>query len=250
MDPVCVHVGNRPIYWYGVMLALAFVAAIVHWRVLGRRDRRDGTYAADLAFWIMIGGVVGARVAYVCANLDYFLARPVEILRVDQGGLIYYGGLVGGVLSVVLFAAFRRQNAADLFDFVATALPLGHALGRVGCFLNGCCYGLPAPPPWGVNVHGESQVPVQLYEAVLNVGIYALLLHAYRHRGDRYGRVTALYLLTYPAVRFFLEFLRGDERVYWGPVTAAQALSLLLFLVGGALWRVVQRRHDHPAGTV
>jgi len=231
-------------------MALAFMAGIVHWTALGRREQRPAAQAADLAFWVMISGIVGARVAYVLSDLDYFRAAPWLVFRVDQGGLIYYGGFLGAVLVLALFAQAHHERLAAFADFVITALPLGHALGRIGCFLNGCCYGRPTPAGWRFWTGGLDRVPVQLYEAVFNLAVYAFLTWFYvnRRRG-RQGMVLALYLLTYPVGRFLLEFLRGDERLQWGPFTAAQVISLSLLAIGFAVLLAVRRTHDQTHRT-
>jgi phosphatidylglycerol---prolipoprotein diacylglyceryl transferase len=250
VDRVCFHIGSRAIYWYGVMMASAFLAAMVHWTWLGRRTKRDTTYAADLAFWVMLGGILGARLFYVLANPAIFRADPWAIPRIDQGGLIYYGGFLGGTLAFLIFARVRRANLLDLWDFGITALPLGHAFGRIGCFLNDCCFGRNVSPRWSFLAAGLDRYPVQIYEAVFNLAVYGFLTWFYlnRRRG-RNGTVLALYLLTYPIGRFLLEFLRGDERLRWGALSVAQCISLALLAGGVLLWLLVSRRHDHALGT-
>ena len=244
MYPICFYIGNHPIHWYGVMMAAAFLAAITHWRFLGRKEGRDAAFCTDLAFWIMIGGILGARVAYVLANWGYYRASPGQILRIDQGGLVYYGGFFAAVGVIWILARQRREPLLSLLDFVATALPLGHAIGRIGCFLNGCCYGSPSRLPWAVvqpYVDSVPRHPVQLYETGANLAIYLILLQAYA-RKERHGRVTALYLLVYPACRFMLEFFRGDGRLRWDGLTAAQWSSIAILASGAALWLLTGRR--------
>ncbi|MBN1267995.1 MAG: prolipoprotein diacylglyceryl transferase [Kiritimatiellae bacterium] len=251
MHPICFYLGSRPIYWYGVMTALGFLAAVVHWSLLARRERRDPGFGSDLAFWAMIGGILGARVAYVLAHLDVFLAEPLTILRIDQGGLIYYGGFIGGTLAIVLFARRRHLPLPYIADFTVTGLPLGHALGRIGCFLNGCCYGSPSGALPGVQFPEGSEPwlsypdtplhPTQLYEFGWNLLVYAVLFRAYR-RYPRNGRTFCLYLLLYPLGRFALEFLRGDQRLHWLGLTAAQVISLGLLAAGAALWAGIRRK--------
>lgn len=235
MHPICLHIGRLPIYWYGVMTALAFLICLAHLIWLGKQEGRSAEFVSDLTIWIMLGGIGGARLAYVLAEWPRFAVQPQLILRLDQGGLIYYGGFIGAALLVAIMARRKREPLWPLADFVVTALPLGHAMGRIGCFLNGCCYGLPAVWPWSVRMHGLLRHPVQLYEASGNLVLYALLLYLYRHR-TRPGRIFALYLILYPLLRFSLEFLRGDERLSWRGLTLAQLISLGLMLCGLGLW--------------
>lgn len=241
MNPICFSIGSHPIYWYGVMMALAFLAGMVHWQWLGRRSGHDTTLASDLAFWLMVGGILGGRIAYVLANFNYFRAAPQEIIRVDQGGLIFYGGFIGGLITFFILTRWHHLKAADLADFTVTALPLGHALGRIGCFLNGCCGGAGTTP--SLLTGGLSHYPVQLYEAAFNLIVYGILTWYFlRRRGPRHGSVVALYLVIYPIGRFLLEFIRGDERLrVFGGLDAAQIISLALLLIGIALWAFSRR---------
>lgn len=244
IDPVCFHVGPRPIYWYGIMMAAGFLAALAHWRVLGRRSGVDTAFTTDLLVWLMIGGILGARIAYVAANWPYFRAAPGEIIRIDQGGLVYYGGFVGAGLAMILFSRLYGRPLFAMTDLVITALPLGHAFGRVGCFLNGCCGGSLAPADSLVAL-GLAHYPVQLYESAFNLAVYALLFRLYlRPAWQRTGRMLATYLLLYPAGRFLLEFIRGDERLRLGHLDAAQIVSLALLATGAVAWLVI-RHYEH-----
>lgn len=245
MDPVCFYIGERPIYWYGVMVAVGFLLGVAQWSILARRAGRPEGFGSETGFWIMVSGILGARLAYVAANLGYFLERPLEIVRIDRGGLIFYGGFLGATIGIILFARLRRQPLLWMGDYAVTALPLGHAIGRVGCFLNGCCYGKATTLPWGVFMADACRHPTQLYESVFNLVLYGVMLRTYL-RKKRDGVVLALYLLVYPPGRFLVEFLRGDERQHLGPLSAAQWLSVVLCLAGVALLLAVRRR---PAGS-
>jgi phosphatidylglycerol:prolipoprotein diacylglycerol transferase len=253
MNPVCFHIGPKPIYWYGVMVALAFLATVTHWNALARRDHRPVGFGSEIAFWIMLSGILGARIAYILANLDYYLASPAEIIRLDRGGLIYYGGFIGATLALIVFARRHKEPVLSLADFCVTGLPLGHAIGRIGCFLNGCCYGLPTTSFLGIHYPANSDaclrygdvavLPVQLFESAINLVLYAVLLYAYPRR-KKHGSVLALYLLTYPIARFLLEFLRGDERLHWIGLNAAQVVSVVLFASGVGLWAVLRKKTE------
>ncbi len=231
LDPVCFTIGTHPIYWYGVMMAAAFAASLLHLTIVGRRVGYDSAFASDLVFWCMIGGIVGARLAYVAANWEYFSIHPVRIIRIDQGGLIYYGGFFGAGFALWLFASRRGERLASVLDLVVTALPLGHALGRIGCFLNGCCYGVPNSGPWSVVMEGVARLPVQLFESAGNLALWIALTILFLRRPRR-GAVLGLYCIGYSALRFLLEFLRGDPRLNWGPFTDAQWLSAALCATG------------------
>jgi len=243
MSSVCFYVFGRPIYWYGVMIAAAFLACITHLSLLGRREGRSYAFVSDLGFWVMVAGIVGARIAYVLANLNYFMKDFGLIIRVDQGGLIYYGGFIGAVLAAVIYARVKRAPFRPFADFVITALPLGQAIGRIGCFLNGCCYGTACTGPWCVVADGVERHPTQLYETIFCLVVYGILLWYYRQR-PRSGRVFALYLILYPLGRFLLEFWRGDERLHWLGMNAAQEISLVLLATGILIWFLLPAEAD------
>ena len=246
MDPVCFYIGSRAVYWYGIMVALGFLACVAHLTVLGIRERRPPSFGSDLAFWMMLSGIIGARIAYVAANINYYWQDPLAIIRVDQGGLIYYGGFIGAFITGVVFARIKKLNILALADYAVTALPLGHAFGRVGCFLNGCCYGAVTSVSWGVSQQEAIRHPVQLYEAFLNFVIYALLTWFYPRRKHN-GEILAIYCIIYPLGRFLLEFFRGDERLGWHGLSYAKIISLGLIAVGVIIWFVVSRSNQKSA---
>lgn len=235
MDPIAFHIGSKPIYWYGIMVALGFLAAVTHWNLLGKKEGRPRGFGSDFGFVVMFSGIIGGRLAYIIAHWREYFSEPMEILRLDHGGLIYYGGFIGGCIAVVVFARMYKESVTSLLDFAITAIPLGHALGRIGCFINGCCYGAPGNWPWCVYTVGAVRHPVQLYETAFNLALYAFLLWYYP-RKKKDGTVLALYLMFYSEWRFVIEFLRGDERLSWLGFHDAQWISLGLFTVGILLW--------------
>jgi phosphatidylglycerol---prolipoprotein diacylglyceryl transferase len=243
MNPIAFHVGSWPVYWYGLCMAGAFLAAITHWEWLGRRQGRPKGFGSDLAMWIIAGGVIGARVAYVLAHWEIYRADPVSVFALREGGLVFYGGALGGVLAVALFARRRNLPLGRLGDYAVSGLPLGHAIGRLGCFTRGCCYGAPCPEcDWSVVVEGVARHPVQLYEAAANGLVYAALVAIVLRAGPRRpGLTVAAYGVLYGGVRFFMEFLRGDERLVWAGLNLAQWTSLA-FIAAGAGWMVFRRR--------
>ena len=264
MHPVLFTIGALTVNWYGVMMAVGFATGLANWVLLGKREGRDYNFCADLLFWIMVAGILGARIAYIVSDLKWFLAAPVTMLYLHEGGLIYYGGFLGAIPAIFLFARRRGERPLAVFDFVVTSVPLAHAFGRVGCFLNGCCFGslckggwsvrYPAGSyPWNFHVYhaglGREELcslsvhPVQLYEAAFNLCLAVFLVVAYRRRRLN-GSVTALYLMTYPVGRFFLELLRGDDRVRLAGFSVAQYMSLVLFAIGGILMAIVWRKES------
>jgi phosphatidylglycerol:prolipoprotein diacylglycerol transferase len=233
-DPVAFTCGPLAVRWYGLCGAAGFLAAAAHWAWRARRDGRPAAFGIDYALVVTVAGVLGGRLTYALAHAGDFLHRPADLFRFDRGGMVFLGGFLLAVAAVSLWGRRRGVGPLALLDFGVTALPLGHALGRLGCQLNGCCHGGPAAAPWGLPSPSGSCVPVALYEAGFNLLLYGFLNRVYgRHRP---GAVFGLYLLGYGAWRFGIEFLRGDVRQSWGPLHVAQWLALALAIAGGALW--------------
>ena len=256
MYPVFFRILGLTIRWYGMLMATGFLAGLTLVGILARRRGRSFSFASDLLFWVMISGILGARIVHVLANWKVYSAEPLEILRINQGGLVYYGGFLGAGVALWIVARIQHMHVWDLTDLVVPALPLGHALGRIGCFMNGCCHGAPSigslavrypaeSPAWITHVYAGRITrfdplslpvhPTQFYAAAANLVICGCLVALYVRRSRR-GTVTAAYLLLYPPARFLIEFLRGDERVHWGYWSSAQVLGTVLFAIGVALW--------------
>lgn len=242
MHPIAFRIGTFDIHWYGIMMALAFLASLISCIYLGKKIGRDAGFMSDLITWIMVSSIIGARMAHVLVNFGQYREAPITMLYIWKGGLIYYGGFAGAALGIILFARSRRENLLRLYDVVTVGLPLSHAIGRVGCYLNGCCFG--KATHWSrMPVH-----PVQLYEAALNVALFFGLFWYFR-RKKRDGSVVATYILAYPAIRFCTEFLRGDERQLLGGLTVAQVVSMAIFAGGIAGWMWLIRRERTNAGS-
>ena len=257
MHSVLFQIGPLTIHWYGVMMAAGFLAALSSWVVLGRKCGRDAQSCSDLMFWVMISGVLGARVAYVIENGSQYATNPLGILRLDEGGLIFYGGLLAAGGAIVVYARRRKERVVPLVDFALTAVPLAHAFGRIGCFLNGCCFGnctdrsfgvqfSKGSPAWWTHYNAglidqlaplsKSVHPVQLYEAGYNLVIYGVLIWTFR-RSPRAGTVSGAYMVLYALGRFLLELFRGDRGDRFGlmGLSVGQLVSIPIFILGAAL---------------
>jgi phosphatidylglycerol:prolipoprotein diacylglycerol transferase len=250
--PVLFSVGGVTIHTYGVLTAAGFCLGICGAVVLGRRDGIPADFLWDLALVILVSAIGGSRLEYVRTRWSTYSGHPLAMLDLRDGGLVFYGGLIGALVASAAFLTWRRQPAWKVLDLYAPFVPLGHALGRLGCFAAGCCYGRPTDLPWGVVFPPGSQAPAgvplhptQLYEAGFDtlLGIALLVLRA---RSRAPGLTFAALLIFYPAFRAFNESFRGDSiRGYVGfGISNGQAISLGLFVVGviiaRARWRTAR----------
>lgn len=222
MYPTLFSYGPFHIYTYGFFLALAFICSMY---MAGQEAKRRGERPEqiyDLSFYCILAAIVGSRIFDVILKWDYFAAHPLEIFMLWKGGLAFQGGLILG-LATMLFYIYRHQMPLwTTMDIMALATPLGQFIGRLGCFMAGCCFGRECHLPWAVtftnpDTLGPVGVPVhptQLYESFLALGVFVFLLWL-RHRQTFPGQMLGIYLLLAGVMRFIVEFFRGDER---GPV--------------------------------
>ena len=260
MYPTLFTIGPLTVHSFGLCVALGFLAALHAMTRLARRGFVPGLSeegVSQLVVCAMVGGAAGARFAYVCEHWSAeYAGRPFfEVFRFDKGGLMFYGGLFGAIAAIALFSHAKRVKIVRLLDLCAAALPLGHAFGRVGCFLNGCCFGrvcesaisvtYPAhSPAWweqvgaGLIGRGAAEslpvLPSQLIEAGANALLFAALF-AWARKKPAEGLVSGAYLIAYAAIRFFTEMLRSDPRMMVGPLTISQFLSVCLAACGTGL---------------
>ena len=241
MHPILFKFGPVTLYTYGAMLVVAFTVAL--W-VARRIHRRLPDYlrpltpdqVADLCCLALLGGIAGARAFFVVLHWDFFSAEPRYIPALWQGGLVWYGGMIGSLLAAWIYARLHRVCFLPLLDLFAPVIAIGHAIGRVGCFLNGCCYGEITHAWYGVCLAGEPHklIPVQLIEAIGLVFLYIALRALQRPNVLRRhpGRVFGCYMAGYAVLRFKLERYRGDQLPIWEALTLQQIVSIAVLLAG------------------
>lgn len=252
IDPVAIQVGPISIQWYGLMYLVGFAAA---WWLLRRRARRadlDWSHAQidDLVFFGALGAIVGGRLGYLLFYQPAaWLADPLMLFRIWEGGMAFHGGLLGVIAALSWFAWRQGRHPLDVFDFVAPAVPIGLGAGRIGNFINGELWGRVSDVPWAMAFPGagpEPRHPSQLYEFALEGVVLFALLWWFSARPRPRMAVSGLFLLLYGAFRFAVEFVRmpdahlGTLAFDW--VTMGQLLSLPMILVGSLLLALAYRR--------
>ena len=251
MYPIFVEIGNFSIRWYGVMAAIGFIwgAWIINkFKDHARINEEQATAAVLIA---AVGGLIGARIFYVVQYFDQFRRNLWGMLMIFNGGLVFYGGFFLAIAALFVYCRVKKIDFIRLLDVFSVALPLGHAMGRVGCFLNGCCYGKMTSSCLAVNypiydfkrnVMIISPVhPVQLYEAAASLLVFVIMfsvMKKYLNTGKlKPGIMASSYLIVYGFLRFGDEFFRGDHAPNYlldGWMTPAQVIGLGIIPVGVA----------------
>ena len=264
IDPVAFSIGPLVIRWYGIMVALAVIALLV----VTFRETRKLSISPDLVFslflWGIIGGFIGGRLVHVIDHWSYYVANPREL--VGFAGLALYGSIFGALIAVWIYMWLKRlpfSGLAGVGDAVAVGAPLAQALGRVGCTINGCCFGKPSPFnsfPGAViytvsdfvpyEYRGVPLYPAQIYFVIWNLIVFAILWQL-RSRLKPQGSLFFLYLCLYAAGDFALRFFRYADTSYLGGFQQGQIISLAILVVA-VPWLIIRMhviaRHKVPKG--
>ena len=245
MFPDLIDLGFLHLKTYGACMATGFLLC---WTLVERLSGRKDL--SNLLLGLMICGVAGSRIAYVIEHWQSeFASNPAAVIRVDQGGLMFYGGFILAFAFFFAWCFAKKESPLRLADLLAAVIPLGHAFGRIGCFFYGCCYGRDSncwcavtfpmgSPSW--YEHGRQMVsvlPTQLFEAAALLALFGGLMWAWKgrktgdgRRGD--GLIMGLYLVGYAVIRFVIEILRGDPRAAVGPFSISQVISIGMIVIG------------------
>jgi len=259
MFPVLFHVGSFAVHTYGVVLMLAFLAALARTYQAAKRLNDPGVppdNILDAGIWMIIVGTVGARLLFVLIDWDSYRHAPnfpLNTLQVWQGGLSFHGGLFGGIGALFGYCLLKRMSVLKVADLFAPSVMIAYVIGRLGCLLNGCCYGAPTTMPWGIRFQDDGVLtppshPTQLYASLLSLIFVAGLLWLERRRAY-YGQISCWYILLAATERFLMEIWRAgttSDVVRVGPIhflTDVQWLCLVMAAVALAGMAVLRRRY-------
>lgn len=255
-----------PIYAYGFMLMLAFLSAVIVARWRAKKEGIDPNKITDLAIYVLCAAIIGARLFFVFQFFESYKNDLLSIFRIYEGGLVYYGGVFAGFITLSILIKKYKLPFLKIFDIITPSVALGLGFGRIGCFLNGCCFGKIAPHiPWAVrfprtldktgmvdgspvfihhhelglihlsDTHALPVHPTQLYSSILNIILFFILCMYFKYR-KRDGEVLFLFGIIYPVIRFWMESLRGDNPLFFNFLTIAQIISILMFITSLTLF--------------
>ena len=275
MHGIAFHLFGFPVHWYGIMVALGFLASLFLLEYKREYARMTSDQVIDLSIIIVVCGIVGARIAYFIQFFDQFRGNLWKIIRIDQGGLVFYGGFILAALVIFCYVRKHKLCMSRILDICAPAMAVGHAFGRIGCFIQGCCYGVPCKSfgvvyPPGTAPAGRSPdmgsvflnlkltgkavasslqlLPVQLFESAGNFLLGAVLLLLFR-KIRRSGTIAACYFIGYGIMRFILEFFRGDHTDRIIGLTRAQLIGLFIMIPAGIFCYFFFKKHGEDVNT-
>ncbi len=269
MHGIAFHLFGFPIHWYGIMVATGFLASLAVLQYKRDYARMNSDQIVDLSIIVVVCGIIGARIAYVIQFFDQFRGNLWKVFRIDQGGLVFYGGFILAALVIFRYVRKHKLCVSRILDICAPAMAIGHAFGRVGCFLQGCCFGIPCrafgkvyPPGTApaarypdmdsiasnLQTTGKAAasslplLPVQLIESAGNLLLGIALLLLFR-KIRRSGTIAAVYFIGYGIMRFVLECFRGDHTDRIIGLTRAQLVGLFIMIPLGIFCYFYFKKH-------
>jgi phosphatidylglycerol---prolipoprotein diacylglyceryl transferase len=250
--PQLFHIGRFFLPTYGLLVASGVLVGL--WISVRNSERQgiDPDKAWNLGILVVLCGIIGAKILYIINDWQTYSQHPSEIFSVStlQAGGVFSGGLIAALLAAAWYMRRNRMPTLATCDAFAPGLALGHAIGRVGCFAAGCCFGKETHAFWGVTFHNEFAKlnsgtplgvplqPTQLFESAVELANFFILMWLFKRKKFE-GQVIGAYLFLYGVARFFLEFLRDDPgrgEVFGGAMTGTQLIAILLVIAGGLLW--------------
>ncbi len=256
MCPELFHIGPVPIRSFGIMLALSFLAGVIYVSRMTRRDGKDFEPYLTVAYILIIGGILGARISYVLLHWSDFAHNlgaafnPFHSGQFGIAGLNLYGGVLAAIGGAWVYCHLKKMSVLEVFDYFSPSLALGIGISRIGCYLNGCCFGTPTELPWGVMfpvgsipfaIFGSQHIhPAQIYSSLYGFGLF-VLLHFMMKKKQFIGQLVSVLFISEACFRYAIEYVRYyEDAMYfdlWGMhPTYNQVVSISLFIAGAAMY--------------
>lgn len=252
MFPALFSIGPFTLHTYGVFVAAGFLTGLVVAVKLGKSEGISPQQTMDMGFFMIAAGILGSRLLYILMNLSYYLDRPLDMVKMWEGGLVFSGGIVCVILVVLWYTRRHRLSFWKIADIWAPAMAIGQAIGRIGCFMAGCCYGKPTGSDWGVVFTDPRSLaplnvplhPTQLYSSGLNLIVFFILILLHR-RKEFEGQVFLWLLVLHSTARLFVERFRGDDRgmIFQSGMTVTQLVTLVILMGAILALFIFKRRH-------
>ncbi len=232
MRPILFYIGPLPIRTWGVLVAAGFIAGLVI--AAKRANKKDIATEKiyDLALFVLILSLVFGRIVFVLFNLKFYLSNPVQILMIHEGGMSIHGALIGGFLATYLYCKRNKISILLMGDILVPSIFIGQAIGRLGCFFNGCDYGIVTNSFLGVKFPnlGGLRYPTQLFESFLDIIAFGIVIYLSK-KIKKEGLLLFISIIIYSTIRFLVEFLRDDMIQIINGVTWCQAASIIMIII-------------------
>jgi phosphatidylglycerol:prolipoprotein diacylglycerol transferase len=247
MFPILFKIGPITLHTYGLLVATGFLVGAMLMAYQAKKEGVDPQKALDLSFYVLIAAIAGSRILYVIVNYDDYINRPLDIFKIWEGGLVFYGGFIGAALFGFWYVKKEKLDSWHMADLAAPSIALGHAIGRWGCFASGSCYGRPTDSWLGVtftNINsiaplGVPLYPTQIFGSIMEFSIFLILI-AVRPYQKFKGQLFIMWMMLYAAGRFVLEFFRGDDRGFIIPETASTSQGIAVGVFAVSLFLLVR----------
>lgn len=247
---IALDFGIIKIHWYGILIAIAFGLALFICGKVAKQKNENPIYFYDMASYILISAIIGARLYYVLFNWQYYFNNPVDIFKLWQGGLAIHGGIIGGLLAGYIYTRYKNLSFLKYCDITCIGLILGQAIGRWGNFFNSEAFGSPTNLPWKLYIPFQNRPqefinyeyfhPTFLYESICDLIIFLILYFILKKRLNAHnGALFFCYLSLYSVVRFFIEGLRTDSLILINEIKMAQFLSICLIIASGICLKII-----------
>ncbi len=258
---VLFRIGDFPVYYYGLTMALACITGVSVAYLIFKKFNPDKNYAAiwDISAYLIIAGLLGARLYYCILNPVYYFSNPLEILNFREGGLSIHGGLIAGIITLILLSKKNHLPVLGVLDAFSCGTALGQAIGRWGNFFNSEAYGFPTDLPWKLYIplsHRHAQLfnfeyyhPTFLYESLLNICIFLVLyLVMKKYAIEKPGITVCIYMILYSVVRIFVESFRLDSALDISGIPIAQIVSVFILLISASVLIYLNYKYHNLKG--
>lgn len=238
MHPILFKIGKVTVNSYGAMMALGILTAMVISMVRGKKREFDIDHLTNIMMYGVLGGIIGAKLLFIITEIPQIIKNPSSIKYMITGGLVVYGAIIGGALTALIYCRRKHISFLDHFDLMVPSIAFAQSMGRIGCFLAGCCYGAETTGPLSVTFkesliapNGVSLYPTQIFSSIGDFIIGCVLLKFASKTRER-GQTSGLYMILYSIGRFIIEFLRSDPRGNVGTLSTSQFICIFVFVSG------------------
>ena len=259
MFPVLFSIGPVTLHTYGLLIAIAIVVGILITVYIGKSYGMNPQQVIDMGFIMILAGIIGSRIAYVLINFSYYTAHPLDIFKIWQGGLVFSGGLIAVILVIAWHVRRNRYSIWQIGDIWSPAAAIGQGIGRIGCFMAGCCYGKPTDVPWAIVFTDPRSIandwlnvplhPTQIYSSISSFIIFiVLMILNTKKKFD--GQVFLWFLILHSTGRLFVERYRGDDRgLVMNGWTTTQLLAILILMASVITLIFLKSRYERQTNS-